>query len=120
MKCGWCSRAMDIVGNWVRPGYEKSGHIYKCGSCDTEVLVSVQASREDREYADPVPDQGRVIGGCLSDPLAEGDVVYRLRKRAEIRRQIHSRKSVAENKPDRISDLLEEAADEIIRLSGPR
>jgi hypothetical protein len=37
--------------------------------------------------------------------------VYRLRKRAEIRRQIHDRKSVQEGKPDRIADLLEEAAD---------
>lgn len=38
------------------------------------------------------------------------DIVYRLRKRAEIRRQIPSRKSVQEGKPDRIADLLEEAA----------
>jgi hypothetical protein len=38
------------------------------------------------------------------------DLVYRLRKRAEIRRQIPSRKSVLEGAPDRIADLLEEAA----------
>jgi len=38
------------------------------------------------------------------------DLVYRLRKRAEIRRQIATRKSVQEGKPDRIADLLEEAA----------
>jgi len=38
------------------------------------------------------------------------DLVYRLRKRAEIRRQISTRKSVQEGKPDRIADLLEEAA----------
>ena len=44
------------------------------------------------------------------------DIVYRLRKRAEIRRQISNRKSVQEGKPDRISDLLEEAANEIERL----
>ena len=44
------------------------------------------------------------------------DLVYRLRKRAEIRRQIADRKSVQEGKPDRISDLLEEAANEIERL----
>lgn len=44
------------------------------------------------------------------------DIVYRLRKRAEIRRQIPGRKSVQEGKPDRISDLLEEAANEITRL----
>ena len=44
------------------------------------------------------------------------DLVYRLRKRAEIRRQIPSRKSVQENAPDRIADLLEEAANEIEKL----
>lgn len=46
----------------------------------------------------------------------ENDLVYRLQKRAEIRRNIPTRKSVQESKPDRISDLLEEAAAEIIRL----
>ncbi len=50
--------------------------------------------------------------------LNEQDLVYRLRKRAEIRRQIATRKSVQEGKPDRISDLLEEAAAEIERLRG--
>ena len=46
------------------------------------------------------------------------DLVYRLRKRAEIRRQIADRKSVQEGKPDRISDLLDEAANEIERLNN--
>jgi hypothetical protein len=45
--------------------------------------------------------------------MNENDIVYRLLKRAEIRRQIKDRKSVKEGKPDRISDLLEEAANEI-------
>lgn len=44
------------------------------------------------------------------------DLVFRLRKRAEIRRSITTRKSVQEGKPDRISDLLEEAADAIEQL----
>ena len=44
-------------------------------------------------------------------------MVFRLRKRAEIRRQIQDRKSVQEGRPDRIADLLEEAANEIERLS---
>lgn len=44
------------------------------------------------------------------------DLVYRLLKRAEIRRQITTRKSVQEGKPDRIADLLEEAAKEIKSL----
>lgn len=49
-------------------------------------------------------------------PVAEQSLVFRLRKRAEIRRQIQGRKSVEEGKPDRIADLLEEAADEITNL----
>ena len=44
------------------------------------------------------------------------DLVERLLKRAEIRRQIPSRKSVQEGKPDRIADLLEEAAARITDL----
>jgi hypothetical protein len=44
-------------------------------------------------------------------PVSEQSLIFRLRKRAEIRRQISSRKSVAEGAPDRIADLLEEAAD---------
>jgi len=44
------------------------------------------------------------------------DLVIRLRKRAEIRRQISTRKSVQEGKPDRIADLLEEAANKIEKL----
>lgn len=48
------------------------------------------------------------------------DIVYRLRKRAEIRRQIPTRKSVAEGKPNRIADLLEEAANEIIKLRNEK
>ena len=46
----------------------------------------------------------------------EQDLIYRLRKRAEIRKQISSRKSVQNNEPDRISDLLVEAANEIETL----
>lgn len=38
------------------------------------------------------------------------DLIYRLFKRASIRRNISTRKSVQEGKPDRIADLLEEAA----------
>jgi hypothetical protein len=41
------------------------------------------------------------------------DLIYRLRKRADIRRHIPSRKSVQNNEPDRIADLLEEAANAI-------
>ena len=54
-----------------------------------------------------------------SDLLYEQQsLIFRLRKRAEIRRQISSRKSVQEGKPDRMSDLLEEAANEIESLQS--
>jgi hypothetical protein len=46
-------------------------------------------------------------------PVAEQSLVFRLRKRAEIRRQIPGRKSVEEGARDRIADLLEEAAQKI-------
>ena len=45
------------------------------------------------------------------------DLIFRLRKRAEIRRQISTRKSVQEGASDRIADLLEEAANEIEHLN---
>lgn len=44
------------------------------------------------------------------------DLVERLRKRAEIRRNIQTRKSVQEGKPDRIAAILDEAADRIEEL----
>jgi Trm5-related predicted tRNA methylase len=46
------------------------------------------------------------------------NLVERLLKRAEIRRQITTRKSVQEGKPDRIADLLEEAAFRIQTLES--
>jgi len=52
----------------------------------------------------------------MKETNKEDDLVYRLRKRAEIRRQIPTRKSVQEGKPDRLADLLDEAAEEIKKL----
>ena len=49
-------------------------------------------------------------------PIEEQTLVERLRIRASIRRNNKERKSVQEGKPDRIADLLEEAADEIESL----
>ena len=49
-------------------------------------------------------------------PVSDQSLVFRLRKRAEIRRQIPGRLSVQEGKPDRIADLLDEAANELERL----
>lgn len=51
---------------------------------------------------------------CFPPQIAStDDLVYRLEKRAEIRRQIPGRKSVETGEPDRIADLLEEAAKKI-------
>lgn len=44
------------------------------------------------------------------------DLVERLSKRAEIRRQIPGRKSVQEGQPDRIADILDEAAVMVTQL----
>lgn len=51
-------------------------------------------------------------------PVAQQSLIFRLRKRAEIRRQIPGRLAAVEGKPDRIADLLDEAADEIERLQN--
>lgn len=52
------------------------------------------------------------VGSCE----ATLSLIERLRIRASIRRQIPTRKSILENKPDRLADLLEEAANELERL----
>lgn len=44
------------------------------------------------------------------------DLINRLRKRSEIRRQIPNRKSVQEGTQDRIADLLDEAANALEEL----
>ena len=57
---------------------------------------------------------------CLAkiQPVSDQPLIYRLRRRAEIRRQIPDRLSVKEGRSDRIADLLEEAAAEIERLKN--
>lgn len=45
-------------------------------------------------------------------------LVYRLKKRAEIRKSITTRKSVQRGEIDRLSDLLEEAALRILYLEN--
>ena len=48
----------------------------------------------------------------------EQSLTERLRIRAQIRRQISTRKSVQEGKPDRLADLLDEAATELDKLKA--
>ena len=58
---------------------------------------------------------------CMDEshlPVEQQSLVFRLRKRAEIRRQIHTRKSVQNGERDRLADLLEEAAQEIESLTA--
>jgi len=50
-------------------------------------------------------------------PYAQQSLVYRLRTRASIRRNITTRKSVILKQPDKIADLLDEAADVITILT---
>lgn len=49
-------------------------------------------------------------------PFEEQTLIEKLRIRAQIRRQAKGRKSVEEGAPDRLSALLEEAADRIESL----
>lgn len=51
-------------------------------------------------------------------PIEEQSLVERLRIRAHIRRNAQGRKSVQGDKPDRIADLLEQAADRIESFEG--
>lgn len=51
-------------------------------------------------------------------PVAEQSLIFRLRKRAEIRRQIPNRLAVIEGKPDKIANLLDEAASRIEYLES--
>jgi len=49
-------------------------------------------------------------------PYEQQGLIYRLRNRARIRRSIKTRKSVQLGQPDKIANLLEEAADTLERI----
>ena len=53
----------------------------------------------------------------MTPPTDIDALVYNLTTRASIRRNIATRKSVQEGKPDRIADLLEQAAAALLYLS---
>jgi hypothetical protein len=76
-----------------------------CPECKAEVLYECVACSSNNY---PPQEQN-----CQEEHMR--DLVYRLQKRAEIRRQISVRKSVQEGKPDRIADLLDEAADALLK-----
>jgi hypothetical protein len=99
IKCEKCGYSDNGTGDWA--------HV--CG------LVKIKTPKLHEEFDRfeelMVKDESHL-------PVSEQSLVFRLRKRAEIRRQIPGRKSVEEGKSDRIADLLEEAADEIERLKS--
>lgn len=102
---GWSGRV--CAGNELDPNNVK----YDILSDDQEQLrgrYEVVFGNWSKPKREPKPTKPKEVD--------ENDLVYRLKKRAEIRRQISTRKSVQEGKPDRIADLLEEAAKEIERL----
>lgn len=101
MKCDKCGYDDNGTGDFA--------HV--CGP------VYIKPPELHKEFDNSVYNNERLVSNFDKVvPIAEQDLVYRLRKRAEIRRQISSRKSVQEGKNDRIADLLEEAANEIDRL----
>lgn len=57
-------------------------------------------------------EQGMSVSS-VEQPNGTKNLVLRLRIRASIRRNIPTRKSVQEGAPDKLSDLLEEAANRI-------
>ena len=56
-----------------------------------------------------------VIAEFVPQADTQTNLIYRLQERARIRRQIPTRLSVQEGKADRIADLLDEAANELLR-----
>jgi hypothetical protein len=59
-----------------------------------------------------------MYNGSIERANTMQDLKTRLRERARIRRSIPNRKSVQEGQPDRIADLLEEAANKIEELEN--
>ena len=94
MKCDKCGYDDNGTGD--------TAHV--CGPIELK-LKHVELHEEHDRFEELIAEDESHL------PVSEQSLVFRLRKRAEIRRQIQGRKSVSEGKPDRIADLLEEAAD---------
>lgn len=78
---------------------------------DAELIWEIKSKINDQDLINRLESEMEKNFDTPKDGL-----VYRLLKRAEIRRSIQTRKSVQENKPDRLSELLDEAAMEIYNL----
>lgn len=83
---------------------------------DLECGHSIQTDRRTRDFllAEAMKERRQMQVDCkVCDNL-----VFRLHKRADIRRSIPHRKSVQDNQPDRIADLLDEAGFAMAELLG--
>lgn len=65
-------------------------------------------------------DSHHLLYQSYEQEYMEETLQQRLRIRANIRRNAKGRKSVEEGKPDRLADLLDEAADHIDRLESEK
>ncbi len=98
----WYQKNKEYVKEYDkgRRGIRQAENLFKCAKS--------RAKREGTEFNLEVDD--------INIPMTDNIVlVASLRIRAQIRRTIPTRKSVQDGSRDRISDLLEQAADEIER-----
>jgi hypothetical protein len=93
-------------------GYDDNGTGDTAHVCGPVKIKTVELNEEFDKFEE------HVAADEIHLPVSEQSLVFRLRKRAEIRRQIPGRLAVTEGKPDKIANLLDEAADEIERLKS--
>jgi hypothetical protein len=100
----------------IESGFQQRDLILNLAQLETLGYKLIPLYRKDNACISPLECIGRTR--CLADitPVADQPLIYRLRKRALIRRQIPDRTSARENKRDRVADLLDEAANEIENL----
>ena len=99
----------------IESGFQQPNLILNLNQLEQLGYRLIPLYRKDTGCISPLECIGQTR--CIVDtPVAEQPLIYRLRKRAEIRRQIPDRASVRENRRDRVSDLLDEAANEIENL----
>lgn len=95
------------LAEWLFKTHYASEEDYASGRVVWEVLDTTQGVLSQID---------NMVCRLVKPPRPSTDLVNDLRKRAYIRRQISTRKSVQEGKPDRIAYLLEEAANVIDSL----
>lgn len=100
----------------IESGFQQKDLILNIRQLEQLGYQLIPLYRKDTACVSPYECIGRTR--CIAEvqPVSDQPLIYRLRKRAEIRRQIPDRTAVIENKPDRIAGLLDEAANEIENL----